>query len=121
MQTSRKLTKYIKVAAYNQEVKVVVTTMWPQRFFYSFAGSTPVAASINHKSANDMETTIAHNNIVGTIREMNIGDEVQFPIEKTPYIRVALYNHLMPERQAGCRWTTLTDKEEGTVIVKRIA
>ena len=52
---------------------------------------------------------------------MNIGDEVQFPIEKTPYIRVALYVHLMPERQAGCRWSTLTDRDEGTVIVRRTA
>ena len=69
----------------------------------------------------NMETTVAQNSIVGTIREMNIGDEVQFPIEKTPYIRVALYVHLMPERQAGCRWSTLTDRDEGTVIVRRTA
>lgn len=74
-----------------------------------------------HLHIINMETTVAQNSIVGTIREMNIGDEVQFPIEKTPYIRVALYVHLMPERQAGCRWSTLTDRDEGTVIVRRTA
>nr|DAW36237.1 MAG TPA: hypothetical protein [Caudoviricetes sp.] len=50
---------------------------------------------------------------------MKIGDAVQFPIEKTPYIRVVLYSRLLPERKAGCRWSTSTDNELGTVTVRR--
>lgn len=68
-----------------------------------------------------METTETTTTIIGTIREMGIGDEVQFPIEKTMYIRNAIDSRLMAERQAGCAWTTVTDREDGVIIVKRIA
>lgn len=70
-----------------------------------------------------METTTLHDtNIVGTIRAMDIGDEVEFPIEKAAYIRgVVPYRDLLKERQAGCRWSTIVDNDNGVIIVKRIA
>lgn len=66
-------------------------------------------------------TTIALDNIIGSIREMGIGDEIEFPLSKAPYIRNAIAQRLMPERQAGCRWSTVASVEDGTIIVKRIA
>ncbi len=68
-----------------------------------------------------METVEVTDNIIGSIREMCIGDEIEFPLSKAPYIRNAIAQRLMPERQAGCRWSTVASVEEGTIIVKRIA
>ena len=77
---------------------------------------------INHKSAIEMETLVeTESNIIGSIREMGIGDEIEFPLSKAPYIRNAIAQRLMPERQAGCRWSTVASVEEGTIVVKRIA
>lgn len=68
-----------------------------------------------------METTM-HDNIVGTIRAMSIGDVVEFPIEKAAYIRgVIPYRDLLKERQAGCRWSTAIDNDNGLIIVERTA
>ena len=94
--------------------------MWARRFFYRFAGSTPVAAT-QTKSEITMETVEVTDNIIGSIREMCIGDEIEFPLSKAPYIRNAIAQRLMPECQAGCRWSTVASVEEGTIIVKRIA
>lgn len=69
-----------------------------------------------------METVEAlENNIIGSIREMSIGDEISYPLSKAPYIRNAIAQRLMPERQAGCRWATVAIVEEGTIVVKRTA
>lgn len=103
-------------AAYNQEVKVVLTAMLDTTDF-PVSQVRILSPPLNHKSRKMATTT--HENIVGTIRDMKIGDAVQFPIEKTPYIRVALYSRLLPERKAGCRWSTSTDNELGTVTVRR--
>jgi len=67
-------------------------------------------------------TTIAHDNIVGTIRAMSIGEEIEFPIDKASYIRgVVPYRDLLKERQAGCRWSTNIDNDKGVIIVTRTA
>ena len=69
-----------------------------------------------------MEVTIAHDNIVGTIRAMSIGEQIEFPIDKASYIRcVVPYRDLLKERQAGCRWSTNIDNDKGVIIVTRTA
>lgn len=70
---------------------------------------------------SNMEAEVIENNIIGSIREMGIGDEIEFPLSKAPYIRNAIAQRLMPERQAGCRWSTVASVEEGTIVVKRTA
>lgn len=59
--------------------------------------------------------------IIGSIREMDIGDSIAFPLSKAVYIRTAISQRLLSERQAGCKWSTSTSVEEGTFTVKRIA
>ena len=68
-----------------------------------------------------MEEAIETTGIIGSIREMSIGDEIEFPLTKATYIRNAIAQRLQPERQAGCRWSTVSSVEEGTIVVKRIA
>ena len=76
---------------------------------------------INHKPQSKMEALVVSENIIGSIREMCIGDEIEFPLSKAPYIRNVIAMRLMPERKAGCRWSTATSVEDGTIIVKRTA
>ena len=70
----------------------------------------------------EQATTTQTENIAGAIRAMNVGDSLEFPIEKAAYIRgVIPYRDLLKERQAGCRWSTSIDMDKGTITVSRTA
>lgn len=51
------------------------------------------------------------------IRNMQIGDEVVFPISKTSNVRSMCSNFGL---QWGTRYTTRTSREDSTIIVTRI-
>lgn len=106
---------------YDQTVEVSVTTMWPKRLSTLQVRVLSPPLKITNPQSK-METLVeTESNIIGSIREMCIGDEIEFPLSKAPYIRNAIAQRLMPERQAGCRWSTVASVEEGTIVVKRIA
>lgn len=51
---------------------------------------------------------------------MNVGDELSFPIKKANTIRTVVWTRLLPERSKGMRWSSTTDRESGTITIKRI-
>lgn len=59
-------------------------------------------------------------NTTDTIRNMKVGDELEFPIEKANTIRTIVWTRLLPERLRGMRWSTVLDKELATITLKRI-
>ena len=60
-------------------------------------------------------------NTTDTIRNMEVGDVLTFPIEKADTVRTIVWTRLLPERSRGMRWTTILDKELATITLKRIA
>ena len=63
---------------------------------------------------------MATNNTTDSIRNMNVGDELSFPIKKANTIRTVVWTRLLPERSRGMRWSSTTDRETGTITIKRI-
>lgn len=61
------------------------------------------------------------NNTTDTIRQMKVGDELEFPIAKADTLRTIIWSRLLPERMSGMRWSSTVDREEGTITIKRIA
>ena len=60
------------------------------------------------------------NNTTDAIRQMKVGDELEFPIERANSIRSIVWTRLLPEQAKGMRWSSTTDKEEGKITIKRI-
>lgn len=54
-----------------------------------------------------------------SIRKMKVGDELTFPIDKADTVRTIIWSRLLPERQQGMRWSSLVDRDEGTITIKR--
>ena len=59
-------------------------------------------------------------NITDSIRNMQVGETLTFPVEKADTIRTIVWTRLLPERSRGMRWTTILDKELATIKLKRI-
>jgi hypothetical protein len=59
-------------------------------------------------------------NTTDSIRQMNVGDELEFPIAKANTLRTIVWTRLLPERAKGMRWSSTVDREEGTITIKRI-
>lgn len=60
-------------------------------------------------------------NTTDSIRNMKVGDELEFPIAKADTLRTIIWTRLLPERQSGMRWSSTVDREEGKISIKRIA
>lgn len=56
-----------------------------------------------------------------SIRKMQVGDELTFPIDRADTIRTIIWTRLLPERQSGMRWSSLVDREEGKILIKRVS
>ena len=56
-----------------------------------------------------------------SIRKMKVGDELTFPIDKADTVRTIIWTRLLPERQSGMRWSSVVDRQDGTISIKRIA
>lgn len=59
--------------------------------------------------------------IVGSLREMAVGDTLEFPPGKTDYLRNLVSQRLIEERLAGMRWKVSLRIEEGVTEVERTA
>ena len=65
-----------------------------------------------------METTTKtpQETVTDTLRNMEVGDRVEFPPSQTDYLR-----NLIPERVAGMRWTVNFFLSESVTVVTRTA
>ena len=59
-------------------------------------------------------------NTTDSIRNMQVGDVLTFPITKADTIRTIVWSRLLKERAMGMRWSTILDKELATIKLKRI-
>lgn len=59
--------------------------------------------------------------IVATLRNMAINDEVVFSILQRVSLMGTLYNRLDQEKALGMVWRLKTDRDAGTITVKRIS
>lgn len=74
---------------------------------------------IHSKHFIKMETKTI--NTTDSIRNMKVGDELEFPITKADTIRTIVWTRLLPERSRGMRWSSIVDREGGKISIKRIA
>lgn len=70
-----------------------------------------------------METTKTHEQetVAGTLRNMEVGDKVEFPPAQTDYLRNLTSQRMVPERIAGMRWAVNFILAEGVTVVTRTA
>lgn len=59
--------------------------------------------------------------IVGSLREMEVGDTLEFPPAKTDYLRNLVSQRLVDERLSGMRWRVSLDFDAGITLVERTA
>ena len=55
------------------------------------------------------------------LRQMNVGDLLEFPAERSPYLRNLVSQRLIAERLEGKKWEVNLVMEKGLTIVTRIA
>lgn len=58
--------------------------------------------------------------ITQQLRELHVGESIDFPIEKSTSVKNTIYSNLMPERSGGARWSVCNSVEEGIVKVSRV-
>ncbi len=55
------------------------------------------------------------------LRRMNVGDSLEFPAERSPYLRNLVSQRLIAERLEGKKWEVNLVMEKGLTIVTRTA
>ncbi len=55
------------------------------------------------------------------LRQMNVGDLLEFPAERSPYLRNLVSQRLIAERLEGKKWEVNLVMEKGLTIVTRTA
>lgn len=70
-----------------------------------------------------METTIAEKevSVIDQLRQMDVGQMLEFPAGRSPYLRNLVSQRLINERLDGHAWTVNLDMENGVTIVTRTA
>lgn len=69
-----------------------------------------------------METTVeTKETAIDQLRSMNVGDVLEFPAERSPYLRNLVSQRLIGERLEGKAWSVNLNMEQGTTIVTRTA
>ena len=58
---------------------------------------------------------------IDQIRSMNVGDEIEFPAERSVYLRNLVSQRLISERLEGKAWSVNLNMEQGVTIVTRTA
>ena len=58
---------------------------------------------------------------IDQIRSMNVGDSLEFPAERSVYLRNLVSQRLIAERLEGKAWTVNLCMEQGVTIVTRTA
>lgn len=83
-----------------------------------FAGRTATHLHIIY----NMETTVeTKETAIDQLRSMNVGDVLEFPAERSPYLRNLVSQRLIGERLEGKAWSVNLNMEQGTTIVTRTA
>lgn len=59
--------------------------------------------------------------ITQTLRDLAVGETVEYGIEKKSTLSTTIYSHLASERASGVRYSVKTDFDKGTVTVTRVA
>lgn len=67
-----------------------------------------------------MDTTITET-AIDQLRQMEVGDTLQFPAERSPYLRNLVSQRLIAERIEGKKWSVNLDMQQGVTIVTRTA
>lgn len=67
-----------------------------------------------------MDTTITKN-AIDQLRQMEVGDTLQFPAERSPYLRNLVSQRLIAERIEGKKWSVNLDIKKGITIITRTA
>lgn len=65
--------------------------------------------------------TQAQETVTDTLRNMEVGDRVEFPPSQTDYLRNLISQRMIPERVAGMRWTVNFFLSESVTVVTRTA
>lgn len=69
-----------------------------------------------------METTIEKEmTVIDQLRQMDVGQSLEFPAGRSPYLRNLVSQRLIDERLNGQAWTVNLDMENGITIVTRTA
>lgn len=70
---------------------------------------------------NENVSTIEQVPIVEQLRTMEVGASLDFPIEKTDYLRTLTGSRLFVERANGSRWSVITNLAEKIATVTRVS
>ena len=73
------------------------------------------------KAMNENVSTIEQVPIVEQLRTMEVGSSLDFPIEKTDYLRTLTGSRLFVERANGSRWSVITNLAEKIATVTRVS
>ena len=66
-------------------------------------------------------TTEAQTSITEQLRQMEVGAILDFPIEKTDYLRTLTGSRLLTERVNGARWSVRVKMDVGRTEVTRVS
>lgn len=90
------------------------------RNVFPIAGSTPASGAKQILNTSKMDTTITET-AIDKLRQMEVGDTLQFPAERSPYLRNLVSQRLIAERIEGKKWSVNLDMQQGVTIVTRTA
>lgn len=65
------------------------------------------------------QTLVKEVSVIDQLRSMNVGDVLEFPAERSPYLRNLVSQRLIGERLEGKAWSVNLCMEQGTTIVTR--
>ena len=69
-----------------------------------------------------METTLEKEvSVIDQLRQMDVGQMLEFPAGRSPYLRNLVSQRLINERLDGQAWSVNLDMENGVTIVTRTA
>lgn len=66
-------------------------------------------------------STIEKETTIDQLRAMNVGDTLEFPAERSPYLRNLVSQRLISERIEGKAWSVNLNMEQCVTIVTRTA
>lgn len=69
----------------------------------------------------DVNVTTEQLPIIEQLRQMEVGTSLDFPLEKTDYLRTLTGTRLVVERAEGSRWSVKTNMSEKLATVTRVS
>lgn len=71
--------------------------------------------------AMNVNVTTEQLSIIEQLRQMEVGTSLDFPLEKTDYLRTLTGTRLVVERANGSRWSVTTNMADKIATVKRVS